>query len=79
MRFANSDYNIYVMAIETGTSAAFLLYGWIGSGLINLLADKLFILNWGVGLTLFLTAVFQVKKVVRKNKKPVLVKMGNEI
>lgn len=68
MHSSAKEHNIYVLAIGLGTGLAFLLYGWIGRLLILLLEDKQFLLNWGVGLTLLGTAIFQMQKLRKKNR-----------
>lgn len=57
------EHNVYVLAIGLGTAVAFVVYGWVGRGLIILLDDKQFLLNWAVGITLFATAFIQAKKI----------------
>jgi threonine/homoserine/homoserine lactone efflux protein len=73
MSSSHREYNVYVIAIGLGTATAFVVYGWVGRVLILLLENKQFLLNWAVGITLFLTAIFQVRKSLRKERRPAFV------
>ncbi|MGN6439544.1 MAG: LysE family transporter [Agriterribacter sp.] len=59
-------YNIYVVAIGMGTSAAFVVYALAGSLVITLLKDKQYLLNWFVGIALLITAIIILYKTFRK-------------
>jgi threonine/homoserine/homoserine lactone efflux protein len=71
MHSSHHEYNIYVLAIGLGTTAAFVLYAWAGRALVLLLADKQFLINWAVGLTVFATAFLQVQKILQKRQKSI--------
>jgi hypothetical protein len=53
------DYNLFVLAIGTGTSLAFLAYGVAGTLLIMFLRMNQNIFNWLVGLALLVTGLVQ--------------------
>jgi len=58
------SYNLFVVAIGTGTMIAFSLYGLAGGFLIQLLRHWQSVLNWILGVILLLTAVAQLYKAV---------------
>jgi threonine/homoserine/homoserine lactone efflux protein len=76
---SHREYNVYVAAIGIGTAAAFMVYGWLGTALILLLNEKQFLLNWLVGLTLFATAVLQVRKILQHRSRAALVSVQSDV
>jgi threonine/homoserine/homoserine lactone efflux protein len=61
------SYNIYILAIGTGTCIAFLLYGIAGNYLMDALKARHNLINWILGCTLLLTGlVLAYKLIVRK-------------
>jgi threonine/homoserine/homoserine lactone efflux protein len=63
---ARREYNLYVMAIGTGTGGAFLAYGIVGNLLIAGLRANQSLLNGLVGGALFVTGLVQARKVCRR-------------
>ena len=57
-------YNIYILAIGTGTSLSFLIYGIAGDSLMNTLKAQHNLINWILGFTLLFTGLVQVYKMV---------------
>jgi len=55
-------YNIYVMAIGTGTALAFFVYGLAGNLLIPVLYTQGNLLNWAMGIALLTMGLFQLYK-----------------
>jgi hypothetical protein len=55
-----------VLAIGLGTGAAFFLYGFAGGFLIQELGGRQVLLNWLVGVTLLVTAGWQIYKAFYK-------------
>jgi threonine/homoserine/homoserine lactone efflux protein len=56
---SKTDYNLFVLAIGSGTSLAFLAYGVAGTLLIMFLRMNQNIFNWLVGLALLVTGLVQ--------------------
>ncbi|TAD85735.1 MAG: hypothetical protein EAY75_10640 [Bacteroidetes bacterium] len=52
----------YLFGIAMGTAAAFLLYGTTAKSVVNLLSNNQYILNWIIGISLMVGAVFQLIK-----------------
>jgi threonine/homoserine/homoserine lactone efflux protein len=59
-------YNVYIVAIGTGTCIAFIIYGIAGNYLMNTLKAQHNLINWILGLTLLLTGVVQAYKLIVK-------------
>jgi threonine/homoserine/homoserine lactone efflux protein len=57
-------YNVYIAAIGTGTSIAFLIYGFAGNYLMDVLKAQHNLLNWILGCTLLLTGVVLAYKLI---------------
>jgi hypothetical protein len=60
------SYSTFILAIGTGTSLAFCIYGTIGRFLIHLLGSREVLLNWIVGIALLITALAQLYKTFLK-------------
>ena len=56
------SYRTFILAIGTGTSLAFCIYGTAGRFLIHLLGSRQVLLNWIVGIALLITALAQLYK-----------------
>jgi len=69
-----SSYNTFIIAIGTGTSLAFFIYGTAGRFLINLLGSREVLLNWVVGIALLITALAQLYKTFFKKLNTPLVR-----
>jgi threonine/homoserine/homoserine lactone efflux protein len=59
---SKAAYNVYVIAIGSGTALAFLLYGLAGSLFITFLMGQQTRINWAVGSALLIAGVIQVGK-----------------
>ncbi|WP_259069493.1 LysE family translocator [Mucilaginibacter sp. X4EP1] len=59
-------YNIYILAIGTGTCIAFLLYGIAGNYLMNALKAQHNLINWILGCTLLLTGLVLAYKLLAR-------------
>jgi threonine/homoserine/homoserine lactone efflux protein len=59
-------YNIYIIAIGTGTFSAFTIYGFAGNFLMNTLKAEHNLINWLLGLTLLLTGIILAYKLIAK-------------
>lgn len=59
-----ANYNVYIAAIGTGTLMAFLIYGFAGNYLMNVLKAQHNLINWILGLTLLLTGVVLAYKLI---------------
>ncbi len=66
-----TSYNTFIIAIGSGTSLAFFIYGTVGRFLINLLGSREELLNWIVGIALLITALTQLYKTFSKKLKAV--------
>ena len=62
------DYNLYVPAIGTGTTLAFLSYGIAGHLLILFLQKNQYLFNWLTGLALLATGGIQLWKFYRSSE-----------
>jgi threonine/homoserine/homoserine lactone efflux protein len=60
------SYNIYILAIGTGTCIAFLLYGIAGNYLMNALKAQHNLINWILGCTLLLTGLVLAYKLIAR-------------
>ncbi|QEM07707.1 thioredoxin fold domain-containing protein [Mucilaginibacter rubeus] len=58
------DYNIFIIAIGTGTLLSFIIYGVVGNYLMNILKAQHNLINWILGLTLLLTGLVQAYKLI---------------
>ncbi|GGB12583.1 LysE family transporter [Puia dinghuensis] len=74
----SGSYNLYIIAIGAGTSAAFCIYGLAGGYLIQLLGSKQVLLNWIVGIALLITAVGQMRNTFFKKWKPAVAYDSND-
>jgi len=59
---SKAAYNVYVIAIGSGTALAFLLYGLAGNLFITFLMGQQTRINWAVGSALLIAGVIQVGK-----------------
>jgi thioredoxin-related protein/threonine/homoserine/homoserine lactone efflux protein len=57
-------YNIFIIAIGTGTLLSFIIYGVAGDFLMNTLKAQHNLINWILGLTLLLTGLVQAYKLI---------------
>lgn len=57
-------YNIYILAIGTGTSLSFLIYGFAGDSLMSTLKAQHNLINWILGFTLLFTGLVQIYKMI---------------
>ncbi|AYL98821.1 LysE family transporter [Mucilaginibacter celer] len=57
-------YNIFIIAIGTGTLLSFIIYGVAGNYLMDLLKAQHNLINWILGLTLLLTGLVQAYKLI---------------
>ena len=64
-------FNWYVVAIGLGTFLAFCVYGYSGKFLITALAEKQYLINWVIGISLLITAILQLRKQLMGVKKSV--------
>lgn len=60
------DYNVYIAAIGTGTTIAFIIYGFAGNYLMDALKAQHNLLNWILGCTLLLTGLVLAYKLIAK-------------
>lgn len=67
------SYNTFIIAIGTGTSLAFCIYGTAGRFLIHLLGSREVVLNWVIGIVLLITALAQLYKTFFKKLNAVAV------
>jgi threonine/homoserine/homoserine lactone efflux protein len=70
---SSAEYNIYILAIGSGTGLSFLIYGLAGDFLMNTLKAEHNLINWILGCTLLLTGLVLAYKLIskfirRKNK-----------
>lgn len=63
------DNNVYVIAIDMGTSVAFVVYGLTGHLLIFFLLPNQNLFNWMVGIALLVTGLVQVWKLVPRSSR----------
>jgi len=68
------SYRTFILAIGTGTSLTFCIYGTIGGFLIHLLGSREVLLNWFVGIALLITALAQLYKTFFKKTEVVVVR-----
>jgi thiol-disulfide isomerase/thioredoxin/threonine/homoserine/homoserine lactone efflux protein len=57
-------YNIFILAIGTGTLLSFIIYGIAGNYLMNVLKAQHNLINWILGLTLLMTGLVQAYKLI---------------
>jgi threonine/homoserine/homoserine lactone efflux protein/thiol-disulfide isomerase/thioredoxin len=57
-------YNIFIVAIGTGTLLSFIIYGVAGNYLMNVLKAQHNLINWILGLTLLMTGLVQAYKLI---------------
>lgn len=57
-------YNIFIIAIGTGTLLSFIIYGVAGNYLMNVLKAQHNLINWILGLTLLFTGLVQAYKLI---------------
>ncbi|SEW36093.1 Threonine/homoserine/homoserine lactone efflux protein [Chitinophaga sp. YR573] len=62
----DNGYSIYILAVGTGTAAAFILYGLIGSFLMDVLKTQQYLINWVLGFTLLFTGLMQGYRLIMK-------------
>lgn len=58
------DYNIFIIAIGSGTLLSFMIYGVVGNYLMNVLKAQHNLINWIFGLTLLMTGLVQAYKLI---------------
>jgi len=59
-------YNIYIIAIGTGTCTSFIIYGFAGNYLMDALKAQHNLINWILGATLLLTGLVLAYKLITK-------------
>jgi threonine/homoserine/homoserine lactone efflux protein len=59
-------YNLYIIAIGSGTCTSFIMYGFAGNYLMEMLKAKHNLINWILGSTLFMTGLVLAYKLITK-------------
>ncbi len=57
-------YNVYILGIGIGSASAFILYGFAGNFLMNVLKAQHNLINWLLGCTLLFTGLVQLYKII---------------